>query len=71
MPETVPCAVCSAELTDAVPVIAAWMAVQIACDTIEGRFTSGVERLPCSLVLRESSRPRTQAPIAALREPAS
>ena len=38
---------------------------------IEGRFTAGVERLPCSLVLRESSRPRTQAPIPALREPAS
>jgi hypothetical protein len=33
MPEIVPCAVCRAEFTDAVPVIAAWMAVQIACDT--------------------------------------
>ena len=33
MPEIVPCAVCSAEFTDAVPVIEAWMAVQIACDT--------------------------------------
>ena len=26
-------AVCSAELTDEVPVIADWIAVQIACDT--------------------------------------
>jgi hypothetical protein len=33
MPEMVPCAVPSAELTDAVPVIAAWIAVQMACDT--------------------------------------
>ena len=32
-PEIVPCAVCSAELTDEVPVIAAWIAVQMACDT--------------------------------------
>jgi DNA-binding LacI/PurR family transcriptional regulator len=38
---------------------------------IEGQFSAGVERLPCSLVLRESSRPRTQAPIPALGEPAS
>jgi len=29
----VPCAVESAELTEAVPVIADWMAVQIACET--------------------------------------
>lgn len=29
-PDIVPCAVCSAELTDEVPVIAAWIAVQIA-----------------------------------------
>jgi len=32
-PEIVPCAVCNAELTDEVPVIAAWIAVQMACDT--------------------------------------
>jgi hypothetical protein len=32
-PEIVPCAVCRAELTDEVPVIAAWIAVQMACDT--------------------------------------
>jgi hypothetical protein len=32
-PEIVPWAVCSAELTDEVPVIAAWIAVQMACDT--------------------------------------
>src|SRR5690349_10764596 len=32
-PETVPWAVCSAELTDDVPVIEAWIAVQMACDT--------------------------------------
>ena len=32
-PEIVPCAVCSAEPTDEVPVIAAWIAVQMACDT--------------------------------------
>ncbi len=32
-PETVPCAVCNAEPTDEVPVIAAWIAVQMACDT--------------------------------------
>jgi LacI family transcriptional regulator len=38
---------------------------------IEGQFTAGVERLPCSLVLRESSRPRSQAPSPALGEPAS
>ena len=31
--EIVPCAVCSAELTDEVPVIEAWIAVQMACDT--------------------------------------
>jgi hypothetical protein len=29
----VPCAVCNAELTDEVPAIAAWMAVQMASDT--------------------------------------
>jgi LacI family transcriptional regulator len=28
---------------------------------IEGRFTAGVERLPCTLVLRESSRSRAPA----------
>jgi hypothetical protein len=33
MPEIVPCAVCSAELTDEVPVIADWMAVQMAWET--------------------------------------
>jgi hypothetical protein len=32
-PAIVPCAVCKAELTDEVPVIAAWIAVQMACDT--------------------------------------
>jgi hypothetical protein len=32
-PEIVPWAVCSAEPTDEVPVIAAWIAVQMACDT--------------------------------------
>ena len=32
-PEIVPWAVCSAEFTDEVPVIAAWIAVQMACDT--------------------------------------
>ena len=32
-PEIVPCAVCNAEPTDEVPVIAAWMAVQMASDT--------------------------------------
>ena len=32
-PEIVPWAVCSAELTDEVPVIEAWIAVQMACDT--------------------------------------
>ena len=32
-PEIVPWAVCSAELTDDVPVIEAWIAVQMACDT--------------------------------------
>ena len=33
IPEMVDCAVCSAEFTDAVPVIAAWMAVQMAWET--------------------------------------
>jgi len=32
-PDIVPCAVWSAELTDEVPVMAAWIAVQMACDT--------------------------------------
>ena len=31
-----PWAVCSAELTDEVPVIEAWIAVQMACDTSRG-----------------------------------
>jgi hypothetical protein len=33
MPEIVDCAVDNAEFTDAVPLIAAWIAVQMACDT--------------------------------------
>jgi LacI family transcriptional regulator len=37
---------------------------------IEGKFTPGVERLPCSLVLRESSRSSIPARIPALPEPA-
>ena len=34
MPEIVPCAVCRAEPGDAVPVMAAWMAVQMAWETL-------------------------------------
>ena len=95
-PEMVPWAVCNAELTDEVPVIAAWIAVGFdnweviaaACrpplttvdmnlrelgrtageellSAIEGRPSSGLRRLPCSLVLRESSRPRYSSRAAA------